>query len=184
MTDSISSETTLEDQSSGNDGLHDGGQGKGVVTWQLFDEDGNLKAEGTEEENICTQKGQQMYVDRGAGVGSPPNAPTGMKLGSGTTTAALTGAGAALVTYITNSHQAFDATFPSSAANGSAWRVTYKCTFAAGKGTGNIQELVIVIDTLADATSTAANTAHRIVSAVGTKAAGDSLVVTWTYDLS
>lgn len=174
-------ETELEDS---NDGIRDGGQGKGLVTWQLFGPDGELKGSGQQEENICTQKGQQMYIDRGAGVGSPPNAPTGMKLGSGTTAAALTGAGSALVTYIANSHQAFDATFPSSAVNGAAWRVTYKCTFAAGKGTGNIQELVIVIDTLADATSTTANTAHRIVSAVGTKAAGDSLVVTWTYDLS
>lgn len=179
----METELILEDQDRG-DKIRDGGQGKGLVTWQLFDENGELKAEGSKEENLCTQKGQQMYVERGAGIGSAPAAPTGMKLGSGTTAAALTGAGSALVTYISNSHQAFDGTFPSAAVNGSAWRVTYKCTFAAGKGTGNIQELVIVIDALADATSTTANTAHRIVSAVGTKAAGDSLVVTWTYDLS
>lgn len=161
---------------------HDAAKGIGTVTWELRGPDGNLIRSGVEK-NIVTQVGDQMYAERGAGITATP-VPTGMKLGSGTTAAAKTGAGAALVTYIANSHQAFDATYPQSALNGGARRITYRSTFAAGKGTGNIQELVIVNETLSDATSAAANTVHRIVSAVGTKAAGDSLVVTWTYDLS
>lgn len=154
----------------------------GTMTWELRDENGEIKSQGVEE-NIVTQVGDQMYAERGAGITTTP-VPTGMKLGSGTTAAAKTGAGAALATYIANSHQAFDGGYPSSALNGSARRITYRCTFAAGKGTGNIQELVIVNEALSDATSTAANTVHRIVSAIGNKASGDSLVVTWTYDLS
>lgn len=162
----------------------DSAQLSGIVGWELHNADGELIDSG-ETKNLITQVGDQMYAERGAGIGTLP-APTGMKLGASTTAVAKTGAGAALVTYIANSHQAFDATFPSSALNGAARRITYKATFPAGKATtaGAIAEVVIVLDALADATSTAANTAARaLLTGIASKGAGDSLTITWTHDL-
>lgn len=158
----------------------------GTLTVELFDADGNLKAREVTH-NVITQVGDQIYAERGAGVSGAPAAPTGMKLGTGSTAVAKTGAGAALVTYLTNSHQAFDATFPSSALNAPARRITYKATFAAGKATSAstaITEVVIVNETLSDATSAAAATmARALVTGIASKQAGDSLVITWTHDL-
>lgn len=157
----------------------------GHVVVELFDEHGNLKSR-QEIDNLVTQVGDRMYGERGAGIGTPPAAPTGMKLGTGTTAVAKTGAGAALVTYLANSHQAFDATFPSSALSGSSRRIAYKVTFAAGKATSAtaISEAVIVNEALADATSLEAATVARVLlpSPVA-KAAGDTLTVTWNHDL-
>lgn len=157
------------------------------VTWELRSADGALLANG-ETQNQITQVGDQMYWERGAGISGAPAAPTGMKLGTGSTATAKTGAGAALTTYLTNSHQAFDATYPSSALNGSARRVTYRATFAAGKATSAsaITEVVIVNDALTDATSAAAATVHRVLltPSIPTKASTDTLTVTFTSDLS
>lgn len=156
----------------------------GHVYWELRDENGELKASG-ETKNLITEKGDQMYGERGAGLGSPPAAPTGMKLGTGSTAVAKTGAGAALVTYLSNSHQAFDGTYPQSALDNGR-KITYRCTFAAGKATtaSAITEVVIVIDALADATSTAANTASRaLLTGIGSKGASDTLTITWTHTL-
>jgi hypothetical protein len=156
----------------------------GHVEWELRDKDGNLISRG-ETDNLVTEKGDQMYGERGAGIGSPPATPTGMKLGTGSTAVAKTGAGAALVTYLSNSHQAFDGTYPQSALDNGR-KITYRSTFAAGKATtaSAITEVVIVIDALADATSTAANTASRaLLTGIGSKGASDSLTVTWTHTL-
>lgn len=157
----------------------------GRVTWQLHNEDGSLAAEG-EGENLVTSVGDRMYAGRGAGVATPLAAPTGMKLGTGSTTPAKTGAGAALATYLTDSQQAFDSTFPSGAAQGNGWRITYKVTYPTGKATstGAITEAVIVNDTLADATTAAANTIARILlGGVPSKTSGQTLTITWTHDL-
>ena len=106
-----------------------------------------------------------------------------MKLGTGSTAPAKTGAGAALVTYLAGSNKAFDATFPSAAGG----VVTYKRTYAPGEATtaSAITEAVIVNDTIAtDATSAAAATISRaLVSGVGSKAAGDTLTITWTHTI-
>lgn len=168
-------------------GLIEAAGARGLVVAELFGPDGVLKAR-CEAHNIITQVGDQMYGERGAAPASvtPPAAPTGMKLGTGATAVAKTGAGAALVTYLSNSHQAFDSTYPQSALNATLRRITYKVTFAAGKATsaGAITEAVIVIDALADATSTAANTAARVLLAgIGSKGAADTLTVTWTHDI-
>jgi hypothetical protein len=155
----------------------------GEVTVELRGPDGKLKAREVVH-NLITDTGDQLYASRGAGL-STSAVPTGMKLGSGSTAVAKNGAGAALTTYLTNSHQAFDATYPSatdSAGNGST--VTYKVTYAAGKATSAsaITEAVIVTDALADATSTAANTGARVLlSGIGSKGSSDTLTVTWTH---
>jgi hypothetical protein len=152
---------------------------KGHLVCEWHDKDGNL-IHRSEQDNLITAVGDQMYASRGAGLSSSAT-PTGMKLGTGTTAAAKTGAGAALVTYLSGSNKAFDATFPSAAGG----VVTYKRTYAAGEATSasNITEVVIVTDAIAtDATSTAANTASRaLLASPAPKAAGDTLTITWTH---
>jgi len=157
----------------------------GTVTWEVRDTDGNIKRHG-ESRNLVTQTGDQVYGERGAGVAGALAAPVGMKLGTGSTAAAKTGAGAALVTYLSGSNQVFDSTYPSSALNGAARRITYKVTYAAGTATTAtpITEVVLFNDANANATSTAANTTSRSIISPGAKAAGDILTVTWTQDLT
>lgn len=155
------------------------------VLWEMFDEFGHLKDHGFAH-NLITQVGDTMYGERGAGISSQPASPTGMKLGTGSTAVAKAGAGAALVTYLTGSHQAFDSTFPSSSLNGTSRRITYKTTWAAGTATtaSPITEAVIVNVSLTDATTNAAGTIARVLlSGIGSKGAGDSLAITWTHDL-
>lgn len=133
-----------------------------------------------------------IYVGTALGAGSAFGTSTGenygpaagMKLGTGSTATAKSGAGAALVTYLSNSHQAFDATYPSTSGTSGGRVVTYKVTYAAGKATSasNITEAVIFLDFLADATSTAANTICRaLLASPAPKAAGDTLTLTWTH---
>ncbi len=156
----------------------------GWGSWLLINPDGALKTTGMFT-NIITQVGDQYLGERATGIATPPAQVTGMKLGTGTTAVAKTGAGAALVTYLTNSHQAIDGTYPQSALSGTIRRITWRTTWAAGKATGNsISEAVIINDTLADATSTAANTiARALLSPTVNKAAGDSLELTWHFDV-
>lgn len=153
---------------------------KGQVTVELFDKDGNLKQREVVD-NLVTAVGDQLYASRGAGL-STSAVPLGMKLGTGSTAVAKSGAGAALVTYLTNSHQVFDATYPSAAAG----VVTYKVTYAAGKATSAspITEVVIYTDATADATSTAANTISRaLLTGISAKQSTDTLAITWTHTI-
>jgi hypothetical protein len=135
-----------------------------------------------------------IYVGTALGAGTAFGTAAGenygqvsaMKLGTGSTAVAKSGAGAALVTYLTNSHQAMDATYPQTSGTSGGRVVTYKVTYAAGKATSAsaITEAVLVLDFLADATSTAANTIARVLlSGIGSKGASDTLTVTWTHTL-
>lgn len=153
----------------------------GVVVAELFDADGNLKGR-CETHNLITAVGDQYYAGRAALASGLPAQVTGMKLGAGSTAPAKTGAGAALVTYLSNSHQAIDGGYPTAVAG----VVTWRATFAAGKATtaSPITEAVLVTDALADATSIAANTICRaLLSGIGSKGASDTLVVTWTHTI-
>lgn len=157
----------------------------GHVTWQLRNADGTLAAEG-EGKNLVTSVGDRMYAGRGAGIASPLPAPTGMKLGTGTTAPSKAGAGAALVTYLADSQQSFDAGFPTAAAQGNGWRVTYKVTYPTGKSTSAspVTEAVIVNETLSDATTASTSTVARILlTGVTAKGATQTLTITWTHDL-
>ena len=153
----------------------------GEVVAELFGPDGDLKAR-CEVHNLVTAVGDQYYAGRAAlSTGLPPQV-TGMKLGSGSTAPAKTGAGAALITYLTDSHQAINGGYPTAAAG----VVTHRVTYAAGKATSAspITEVVLVTDALANATSSAANTICRaLLAEIGAKGAGDSLQVTWTHTL-
>lgn len=158
----------------------------GSVLIQLFDEDGNLKDE-RRGGNLITDAGDLYYAGMAIALVTPaapaqPTKMTGMKLGTGTTAVAKSGAGAALVTYITGSNNPFDATWPVTQNLGAGLGVNgqYKTTWAAGDVTNSaITEAVIVNDAGTDATTTAANTAHRIVFTAINKTASDTLVITW-----
>jgi hypothetical protein len=161
----------------------------GHLVIERHDKDGNL-IERFEGSNLVTSVGDQVYGERGGGVSGAPAAPTGMKLGTGSTAVAKTGAGAALVTYLSGSNKAFDATFPTSSqpgGAGTARRIQYKRTYAAGEATtaSAITEAVIVNETIAtDATSAAAATVSRIlVTGISAKGASDTLTATWNHDL-
>lgn len=157
----------------------------GHIVAEMFDADGNLKARW-EDHNQITTVGDQVFADRAAGVGAPA-APTGMRIGTGATAVAKTGAGAAIVTKITGGNVGFDATFPQSAAQGTGRRITWRSTWAAGVGTtaSTVSEVVLVNDTIATDTATAAaNTlARALPTGLGIKAATDTLQITWTWDL-
>ncbi len=159
---------------------------RGNLLVQLFGPDGELKDE-RRIGNLITTAGDEYYAKRG-GASVSPAAPAdvtkvdGMKLGTGTTAAAKSGAGAALVTYISASNNPFDATYPQfvDLAGDTGWQIQYKTSWAAGDVTNAaITEVVITKDSTADATSTAANTIARAVFGAINKTAGDSLAITW-----
>jgi hypothetical protein len=156
---------------------------KGTVFWEITGPSGKRCGQSS---NLVTEVGDEMYGERGAGVGSPPAVPTGMKLGTGDAAPTKTGAGAALETYLTDSHQAFDTGYPASSLFGSSRRISYVCVFGAGKATSSspITEAVIVNEALADATSAAAATISRsLLEGIGSKGAGETLTITWVHDL-
>lgn len=161
---------------------------RGIVIARLTGPNGELKGY-CETHNLVTDIGDRYYGERAAGIASPPAQVTGMKLGTGSTAVAKTGAGAALVTYLSGSHQAIVGGFPTSAqpgGAGTARQIQWQGLWGAGVATTGsaITEVVMVIDTLADATSTAANTICRaLLTGISSKGASDTLTVTWNHNL-
>ena len=157
---------------------------KGVVVAELRGPDGELKARSVTH-NLVTSVGDQYYAGRAALSTGLPAQVTGFRLGTGSTAVAKTGAGAAIVTYLSGSNKANDSSFPTAAAS----VVTYKRTYAAGEATtaSAITEVVLNNDTIANdnaTTATAANTiARALLSGIGSKGASDTLTVTWTHTL-
>jgi len=159
---------------------------KGNILIQLIDENGDVKDE-RRADNLITDAGDLYYAGMAIALVTPaapaqPTKMTGMKLGTGTTAAAKSGAGAALVTYISGSNNPFDASFPATQNLGAGLGVNgqYKTTWAAGDVTNSaITEAVIVNDAGTDATTTAGNTSHRVVFTAINKTASDTLVITW-----
>lgn len=156
---------------------------KGWGFVEVHGPDGKLK-QRVDFENLVTQVGDQMYGERAAGVSGAVAAPTGMQLGTGTTAAAKTGAGAAIVTLVASSLVAIGA--PTSALSGSSRRITYVTTWAAGVATANgIAEVALVnqatgTQTVAPASATIA---RALLNPTVNKGASDSLTVTWNHDL-
>jgi hypothetical protein len=166
----------------------DGCEIEGIVTLELCGPDGALK-ERRIGRNLITDAGDLYHAQKvitaiAPASASAPTAMTGMKLGTGTTAAAKSGAGGALVTYLTASNQAFDATYPQTSNLGAGLGVTakYRVTYAAGTATNTaLTEVVIVNDAATNATSTAANTLSRYVFSAINKGASDTLTVTWDH---
>lgn len=136
--------------------------------------------------NLITQVGDQYYGERAAGIGGAPGQVTGMRLGTGSTAASKTGAGAAIVTYISGSSVAIDGSYPQSALSGGSRRITWRTTWNPGIATATgINEVVLTNETpLTDVAGSAANTIARVVlSPVINKGASDTLTITWNHDL-
>jgi hypothetical protein len=139
-----------------------------------------------EFQNLITQVGDEYYGERAAGIASPPAQVTGMQLGTGSTAVAKTGAGAAVVTYTAGSNVAIDGGFPTSALQGSARRIQWKTTWAAGVATATgLAEVVLINQSIAtDSGAAAADTiARALLSPTVNKGAADTLAVTWNHDL-
>lgn len=160
----------------------------GYGTVCLLDGDGKIK-EIEPFINRITTVGDEYYARRGAaGIGTPnlaqPTLANGMKLGTGTTAAAKSGAGAALVTYEPASNNLFDTTHPAltDLTGDTGWDIVYKNTWAAGDVTETaLTEAVIVTDAQTDATSAAAATIARIVFTAKNKTVDDTLAITWAH---
>lgn len=148
--------------------------------------DGEIKQEVISR-NLITLVGAQYYGERAAGIASPPAQVSGMRLGTGTTAVAATGAGAAIVTYVTGSNAVISSTWPqSSNPSGGTRRIQWKASWAAGVATNAaLAEVVITNEaTLTDVAGTAANTiARALLSPTINKGASDTLDITWNHDL-
>jgi hypothetical protein len=166
------------------DGL--GMVGYGVV--ELIDGDGRTK-QLVPFHNLITDAGDLYVAGKVIAAIAPasasaPTAANGMKLGTGATAVAKSGAGAALVTYLSGSNVAFDASYPQTANLGAGLGVNsvYRTTWAAGVATSSaITELAIVNDQVTNATSTAANTYSRALITSVNKTSSDSLACTYNW---
>lgn len=156
----------------------------GVVVAELRGPDGELKGR-CETHNLVTAVGDQYYAGRAALTAGLPAQVTGFRLGTGSTATAKTGAGAAIVTYLATSNKANDSGFPTVVAGVVTWKRTYAPTEATTASP--ITEVVLNTDTIANdnaTTATAANTiARALLTGIGSKAAGDTLTITWTHTI-
>lgn len=157
----------------------------GLIVAELFGPNGELK-DRVEVPNLITQVGDQMYAELGAGIAGM-NTPTGMRLGKGGATApAKSGAGASMLAgdYVAGSSVALSAA-PTSGLNAGARRITYVASWAAGTGTDNgINEVVLTNAAIANSEGAEADTVARgVLAPTINKGAGDTLTVTWTHDL-
>ncbi len=157
---------------------------KGIVTVELFGPDGELKYY-ERARNLITDYGDDMIATRM--FDDAIEIVTGMKLGTGATAAAKNGAGATLVTWLTTSNEALDATATEATKGaGSGWRTTFVCTWVAGDITNAaLAEVVLTNETpLTSADSAVGDVIARFVfSSTIDKQAADTLVVTWQVDI-
>ena len=136
------------------------------VRLELFAADGALK-DSREIHNTVTTAGKNGAADQI--LASPSlGKPTHMELGTGT------GGTTKLNTYIADSRSALS----SKTRDGAV--VTMACTFAAGTGTGAVTEAGIFDSATQDAGNMWVYSSFDVIN----KAAGDSLVVTWTLTFS
>ena len=163
----------------------------GTYGWgwlDLMDAEGDLRTRSYFG-NLITTVGDEYYARRGANV-SPGTVPTGMRVGTGSTGVAKSGAGSAIVTYegSLGASQPMDGSFPTCAAIGSdvGWRITWKVTWALSEGNlaSPIAETVVTNETgPTDVAGNAANTISRaLVSPTVTKTGADTLAITWQHD--
>jgi len=155
---------------------------RGLVIAELFGPDGKLK-QREEQHNLVTTVGDNYFagLPYGTKVAANLNA---MKLGTATTTATKTGAGAfpAVADYISGSAHAVDNSTPKA---GSAANITqWEHTWAAGEATNatiNRVGLVGCVSTVDDAGEADASRtwAMAVFSGAINKGAADTLKVTW-----
>ncbi len=133
---------------------------------ELFDISGNLK-DAREIHNTVTVLGHKMSADQL--LASPAVAKPGwMEVGTGT---GQTAASTTLATYISGSRTALD-----SKTRGANAIITMVCTLGAGVGTGAITEAGVFNVVTQNTTDLLCYASFSVIN----KAAGDSLVITWT----
>lgn len=152
--------------------------------------------------NLITDLGDQYYGDRAAGISGAPGQVTGMKLGTGATAVAKTGAGSGIVAYAgtgVTASKAIDGTWPQSSlpgGAGTARQIQWRTSWAAGQVTVNSLAEVVLTNESAladDAGTSGASTqdaggpgnsiARALLSPVVNKGASDTLTVTWNHNL-
>lgn len=147
---------------------------------QLLGPDGEVLRD-ERHRNRLTTYGDEWATRRC--VGTTPGIVTGMRLGTGSTAPSKSGAGAAIVTYVTGSSRALDAA-ASVAAVGTdvGWRANHVVTWPAGVATATgISEVVVTNAAITDTAGTAADTIARLLlSPVVNKGASDTLAYTWS----
>ena len=140
----------------------------GILTLRLFDENGNLKQE-VEAKNKIVDAGLAFIASRMKDATA--TAMTHMGVGTTNTAAA---AGQTDLVAIAGSRVLLDSTTLVTT-TGTNDSIQYVCTFGAGISTGSLVEAGI----FNNGTNGAGTMLCRTVFGVITKAAGDSLVVTW-----
>lgn len=161
---------------------------RGFGVAELFGPDGELKA-SIEFDNIITQTGETRYAEAGSGMGSPSvGAPTGMQLGTGTTTPGKTTvsstSSAKVVTYTTGSARSFYTGVSSTITGDGRHQMTYVCNWPAGVATATgLSEVVIITQPVStDSAADESKTISRaLLAPVVNKGAADSLTITWNH---
>jgi hypothetical protein len=139
--------------------------GKGILTFQLFDENGVLKEERVEE-NLIVTAGFGHITNRMVGTSS--GVMSHMAVGTGTTAAAA--GDTTLQTELARVALDSITRVTTTLTNDS---VQHVATFPAGTGTGAITEAGILN------ASSSGTLQNRVVFSVINKGALDSLVITW-----
>jgi hypothetical protein len=139
--------------------------GKGILTFQLFGEDGELKEERVEE-NLIVTTGFGHFTNRMVGTSS--GVMSHMAVGTGTTAAA-----AGDTTLQTETARVALDSITRVTTTVSNDSVQHVATFPAGTGTGALTEAGILN------ASSSGTLQNRVVFSVINKGALDSLVITW-----
>lgn len=145
--------------------------------------------------NIVTTAGDQYYAARaGAGISpsslAQPTLADGMKLGTGTTAASKSGAGAFIGTgtYLSGSNNAFESSFPAVAAvagTDTGYTVAYECFWGDGDVTSaTIWEVAVVTSAesnTGDANASMTVSRAKFPTVIDKSGAGYTLRVTWYH---
>ena len=136
--------------------------------------------------NLITDYGDEWYAKQGitgvaAASAGAPTTLTGMQIGPTATAVAKNSTGSFLAGSIL-AGQAFDGSYPQTndLGGGLGWEMVYLTTYAAGTGTGTVEEATITNGTIGVA-STEGNTISRILTGTIVKGASDSLAITWRH---
>lgn len=146
---------------------------------EIEDELRSLLTDQVSYPNLITQSGDQYYGDRAAAIAGAPAQVAAFKLGTGSTAPSKTGAGAALVTYLSGSNKAIDATYPQSSLSGASRQEQWKVSWGAGVINGSALREVVMVNDNTNATSTEANTYSRALFGPNTLGILDTLALTW-----
>lgn len=150
---------------------------KGVVIAELRGPDGKLKQREVTH-NLVTDQGDDFAK---SAIYTAAYTTWGMKLGTATTGADKSGAGAyiAVGDYISGSAQALDDSTPKEGASGDICQ--FRRLWAAGEGTSSTINRVAIVDNTSDAGEADATHTFAISVFASTinKGASDTLTVTW-----